>query len=304
MSRAAQSSVWMYLLIAVCLSVTVPLSAQVMIVRENSHQSVSPALSELPVVGVSASFKAPVEAEPVRRIPLPAGLKPPNEPDLARQANVMKAADQPQPLAPTLLNQFEGLGTGIPGFTIAGAPPDTNGAPGLTQYVQWVNTSLAVFNKTTGAIIAGPIAGNSLFANLGGDCQTTNDGDPLVVYDKLANRWVLSQFAVRGTGFHQCVAVSTTSDATGTYNLYSFDYSAFDDYPKMGTWPDAYYVTFNMFDPNTSAFVGADVCAYQRDAMLNGQPALQICFQQGTSVGSLLPSDVDGTAPPPAGSPD
>src|SRR5258708_9243379 len=69
----------------------------------------------------------------------------------------------------------------------------------------------------------------------------------------------------------------------------------------MGVWPDAYYTTFNMFNGNT--FVGADACAYDRNAMMNGQPATQICFQQGSSVGGLLPSDLDGTAPPPVGSP-
>ena len=302
MSRVVKSS--LSLLIALCFSLAVPLSAQVMIVRENSNQSVSPALRELPVVGVSAGFKAPKEAEPARRIPLPDGLKPADEPDPVRQTAVMQpTASQPQLLAPTLLNQFEGLGTGIQGFSILGAPPDTNGAPGLTQYVQWVNTSIAVFDKTTGAILAGPILGNSLFTNLGGDCAAKNSGDPIVLYDKLANRWVLSQFAINSTAgaFHQCVAVSTSSDATGTYNIYSFDYSTFDDYPKMGTWPDAYYTTFNMFNGNF--FVGGDVCAYDRNAMLNGQAATQICFQQGNSVGGLLPSDVDGTTPPPPGSP-
>src|SRR5205085_839012 len=74
----------------------------------------------------------------------------------------------------------------------------------------------------------------------------------------------------------------------------------FDDYPKMGVWPDAYYVTFNMFG---AGFLGADACAYDRNAMLNGQPATQVCFQQGSSVGSLLPADVDGQTAPPAGSP-
>src|SRR5262249_10279900 len=123
------------------------------------------------------------------------------------------------------------------------------------------------------------------------------------VYDKAANRWVFAQFSVSTTPFLQCVAVSTTSDATGTFNRYSFQYSNFDDYPKMGVWPDAYYVTFNMFNGTTNAFVGADACAYDRNAMLNGQPATQVCFQQGTSVGGLLPSDLDGATPPPAGSP-
>jgi hypothetical protein len=206
-------------------------------------------------------------------------------------------------LAPTLNLGFDGLGNASLGFSVTSAPPDTNGAVGLNQYVQWVNTSFAVFNKTTGALMAGPTAGNQLWAGFGGGCQTNNDGDPIVLYDKAANRWVFAQFSVSTTPFLQCVAVSTTSDATGTYNRYSFQYSNFDDYPKMGVWSDAYYVTFNMFNGTTNAFVGADACAYNRTAMLNGQPATQVCFQQGTSVGGLLPSDLDGSTPPPAGSP-
>src|SRR5437764_2792487 len=172
---------------------------------------------------------------------------------------------------------------------------------GATQYVQWVNSSFAIFNKSTGALISGPKAGNSLWTGFGGGCETNNDGDPIALYDKLANRWVLTQFSLTTSPFLQCVAVSTTSDATGTYNRYSFQYANFDDYPKMGVWPDAYYITFNMFNGNT--FVGADACAYDRNAMLNGQPATQVCFQQGSSVGGLLPSDLDGTTAPPAGSP-
>ena len=104
------------------------------------------------------------------------------------------------------------------------------------------------------------------------------------------------------TPYLQCIAVSTTSDATGTYNRYSFQYSNFDDYPKMGVWPDGYYVTFNMFN-SSNAFVGADACAYNRAAMLAGTAATQVCFQQGSSVGGLLPSDLDGLTAPPAGSP-
>jgi len=96
--------------------------------------------------------------------------------------------------------------------------------------------------------------------------------------------------------------VSTTSDATGTYNRYSFQYSNFDDYPKMSVWSDAYYETFNMFAGGTT-FVGADACAYNRAAMLAGTAATQVCFQQGTSVGGLLPADIDGTTAPPTGSP-
>lgn len=233
-------------------------------------------------------------------IPLPSGFKPANEPDTVLQKTIPRK-DLAASISSTIGLNFEGLGIGFPNYTINVAPPDTEGAVGLTQYVQWVNLSFAVFDKTTGNVIFGPVAGNTLWANFGGGCETENDGDPVVTYDKLANRWVFSQFVVKSQPFLQCVAVSTTSDATGTYNRYSFEYSNFDDYPKMGVWPDAYYETFNMFVGNT--FVGADACAYDRNAMLNGQPATQICFQQAATVGGMLPADLDGRIAPPPGSP-
>lgn len=285
-------------------SFIVPASAQVQQTFSDVHHDVSPALRDLAKTSSQPGTNAQVgEMEEVKRIPLPPGLKPAGEPDSVLQHTTPAALAT---VAPTAGLNFEGLGEGIPGFFIVGAPPDTNGAVGLTQYVQWVNTSFAVFDKSTGNMLLGPLAGNTLWQGFGGGCEANNDGDPIVLYDKLADRWVFSQFSVRGSNsgpFLQCVAVSTTSDATSTYNRYSFTYSQFDDYPKMGVWPDAYYVTFNMFAPPNLNFVGADACAYDRNAMLNGQPATQICFQQGPSIGGLLPSDVDGHTPPPAGSP-
>jgi hypothetical protein len=199
---------------------------------------------------------------------------------------------------------FDGIGKGLGSYSPGYAPPDTTGAVGATQYVQWVNVDLAVFDKATGALVAGfPKPGNTLFQSIGGACATSNDGDPIVQYDKAANRWVLSQFAVPGgsAGYWQCVAVSQTSDATGAYNVYAFGpYSQFNDYPKMGVWSDGYYVTFNMF---TSTFQGAKVCAYDRAKMLLGQPATQQCFQLSSSYASLLPADIDGTTAPPASAP-
>ena len=263
-----------------------------MTVRGQVHHDVSAPLRDL----IQAAPQAPLtkhEAEPVRRIPLPPGLSPLAE-DPVRQQTVV-------PFTPVVGTSFEGLGSGQYGFTVNSAPPDTNGTVGATQYVQWVNTSFAVFNKTTGALVAGPTAGNTLWSGFGGGCQTNNDGDPVVLYDKAAQRWIFSQFSVSTTPFLQCIAVSTTSDATGTYNRYSFQYGNFDDYPKMGVWSDAYYETFNMFNGNT--FVGSDACAYNRAAMLAGTTATQVCFQQGSSVGGLLPSDLDGNTAPPAGSP-
>jgi len=195
---------------------------------------------------------------------------------------------------------FLGVGVGLDSFTVGSAPPDTNGAVGATQFVQWVNVSFAVFSKTTGALVHGPVAGNTLWSGFGGQCQAHNDGDPIAQYDKAAGRWVLAQ-PVFESPFVYCIAVSTTSDATGTYHRYAFSMPNFPDYPKLGVWPDAYYASFNMFSGNS--FVGARACAFNRSAMLAGTAATAICFQQSSAVFSLLPSDLDGTTAPPTGSP-
>src|SRR6266849_5858489 len=191
---------------------------------------------------------------------------------------------------------FDGVGAN------GSAPPDTNGAAGATQIVEWVNTEFAVYDKATGYLLFGPAAGNTLWQGFGGPCQTNNDGDPIAQYDKLNNRWVMSQFSVTGgPPFFQCVAVSTTSDATGTWNRYAFQQPNFNDYPKMGIWSDAYYESFNMFSGNF--FVGARACAFDSASMRAGGAATQQCFQLSSTFGGLLPSDVDGTTPPPAGEP-
>ena len=288
-SPLRQAAVLASLLLCFCLP---GLAQSHMTVRREVHRDVSPPLREMIRFAAPPSLERH-EAEPVRLIPLPAGLSTLEE-DPVRQQTM-------GPLTPVVGTSFEGLGQGQYGFSVTSAPPDTNGTVGATQYVQWVNSSFAVFSKTTGALVAGPTAGNTLWSGFGGGCQTNNDGDPVVLYDKAAQRWVFSQFSVSTTPYLQCIAVSTTSDATGIFNRYSFQYSNFDDYPKMGVWSDGYYETFNMFNGNT--FVGADACAYNRTAMLAGQSATQICFQQGSSVGGLLPSDLDGSTAPPAGSP-
>ncbi|HET7402021.1 MAG TPA: hypothetical protein VFJ62_09575 [Usitatibacter sp.] len=200
---------------------------------------------------------------------------------------------------------FDGVGVGFTGpggaFTPDSAPPDTNASVGATQVVQIVNEAFAVFDKATHAVLMGPVPTNRLWQGFGGPCEADNDGDAVAVYDKAANRWVISQFAVTAAPYFQCVAVSTTSDATGAYNRYAFPYgNVFPDYPKIGVWPDAYYITFNMF---TNTFQGAKLCAYDRAKMLAGLPATQQCFQLSSSFGGVLPADLDGSTPPPAGSP-
>ena len=201
---------------------------------------------------------------------------------------------------------FDGVGVGLGSFAPNSAPADTNGAVGATQYVQWVNESFAVFDKT-GVLQYGPAAGNTLWTGFGGSCEVTNDGDPIAQYDKAANRWVMAQLSYSlAPPYYLCVAVSTTSDATGSYNRYAFSYSNLNDYPKLGIWPDGYYASYNMFKQVnffSYKFVGAKVCAFDRSAMLNGASATQQCFQLSSSFGGLLPSDLDGTTAPPAGSP-
>jgi len=191
-------------------------------------------------------------------------------------------------------------------FGFAFVPPDTNGAAGLNQYVQIVNVTIAVYSKSTGAQEMAPVAIHTLWTGFGGACefQLPDGGDPVVLYDHLANRWLVTQlqFNNAATQNEQCVAVSTSSDATGRYNRYEFDFGAnFPDYPKYGIWPDAYYNTVNIFEAHGLA--GAEACAFDRNAMVAGLVATAICFQQPSSVSSLLPSDLDGATLPPAGSP-
>jgi hypothetical protein len=210
-------------------------------------------------------------------------------------------------VAATVGLSFEGVGLGN-GYGVNAAPPDTNGSIGRTHYVQWVNEAFAIFDRTGHQVYpaTGGAAGNTLFSGFGGKCETTNDGDPIVLYDKAADRWLMSQFAVSGgSPYYQCIAISTTGDPTGTWYRYAYSFgTGFNDYPKFGVWPDAYYASYNIFN-NGSTFAGSKACAYNRTAMLAGQAApTQVCFATSTSYGGLLPADLDGSIAPPAGSPE
>ena len=207
--------------------------------------------------------------------------------------------------APTAGINFDGVGNGVYGYTVNSAPPDTNGAVGPNHYVQWVNTSFAVFNKS-GGLVWGPFNGNTLWSGFGGGCQANNDGDPIVQYDKIADRWIFMQFSVTAPyPYTVCMAVSTTPDPTGSYYRYEFSGFGieFPDYPKLAVWPDGYYATYNLFN-NGVIFTGPRFCSYDRSKMLTGAVATQQCFTLGSQFGGDLPSDIDGKTLPPAGSPD
>jgi hypothetical protein len=293
MDKFAKSAVTSLTLVCAVMMTSSAMWPQALEITRSAHHDVSPPMW-------TVSSQAPrQEDHHVRAVhPIPVGSTGPLQPDPVLQSAPSLAA------TPGTTLNFAGVGQGDYGFSPDAAPPDTNGAVGATQYVQWVNESFAVFNKATGALVLGPRLGNSLWAGFGGGCQNNNDGDPIVQYDKAANRWVFTQFSVSTTPFLQCVAVSTTSDATGTYNRYSFNYGTqFPDYPKLGVWPDAYYVSYNIFN-NGQTFAGAKVCAWDSAAMRAGAAsATQVCFQLSTSFGGLLPSDLDGALPPPTGAP-
>lgn len=219
-----------------------------------------------------------------------------------RDPVLQTAQDSPSLQTPSFNVEFEGVGYGDSFFCNC-MPPDNDGAPGTTQYVQYVNTTYQVFDKA-GNTLLGPLSGNDFWSGFGGSCQTDNSGDPVIRFDAAAQRWVVSQFAINNSApDYECVGVSQTADATGAYYRYAFPFNDFPDYPKLGIWPDAYYFTFNNFNIQGTAYVGANVCAADRTAMLAGNAASIVCFQRTSNDYGMLPSDLDGPTPPPAGTP-
>jgi hypothetical protein len=207
--------------------------------------------------------------------------------------------------APTPSIGFDGLRIGLGG---GGVPPDTTGDVSPAHYFQWVNTSWALFDKTNGNRVSGPNPGNSFFAGFGGLCQTTNRGDPLVLWDDAAERWVVSQFAFTSitTGpFLQCLAVSTTSDPLGSYHRYAFQYPIFNDYGKIGIWrsadstQNAYVLTMHEFI-NSTTYGGGSIAVLERDRILNGESARFLRIAQLPVFGHI-PFHVEGNTPMPGG---
>jgi len=209
---------------------------------------------------------------------------------------------------PSPIQNFDGLGN-LNGVL----PPDTEGDVGPNHYVQWVNLSFAIWDKSGNQLLA-PAAGNTLWSGFGGLCQTTNNGDPIVQYDQLADRWLMSQFAfdvdISGNPippYYQCIAISQTADPTGAWYRYAFlaSNTKLNDYPKFGVWPDGYYMTANQFNANGS-WGGAGVFVFERDQMLAGLSAQMVyfdLFSVDPNLVGMLPSDLDGATLPPVGSP-
>jgi hypothetical protein len=246
-------------------------------------------------------------------------IRPDRGREVADRGYSADAALQSSPGTATIgatLANFEGL-SNQDNFSVFGGrvnPPDTNGEVGLNHYVEMINLLFAVYSKT-GTLLLGPVDTGSLWAGFPIDECTEASGDPVVLYDQFADRWILTQFTTRGLDypdeplnlFYNCVAVSTTGDPTGAYYRYAFTTGYnFPDYPKYSVWRDSYLVTtreFGVLDPNV---YGIGVYGLERNKMIEGDPtarAASVLLKDGdvplNLIGDgLLPPDVDGKTKP------
>ena len=272
------------------------------IVRYASRIDTSLPLSEMPVSPPTQAVRGGIFEQPINRLP----NREVNS-STSSQSNVDPVLQGliSGPRAPSIGVNFEGVNN--VNFVL---PPDPVGDIGPNHYVQMVNLSFAIWNRN-GSILHGPVNNNSLWQNFGGPCETTNNGDPIVLYDHLADRWLMSQFAIpdRENGpYYQCIAISQTPDPTGSWYRYEFLISnnKLNDYPKFGVWPDGYYLTFNQFVWNSSgggswAWAGQGVAVFERDQMLNGDTSRMVYFDlydTEPGLGGMLPADLDGPVPP------
>src|SRR2546421_4539485 len=266
-------------------------------VGASTHNDTSPALRDMKPSKVGKKIEREANENPK----LPNKHKDSADPVVQGANSLMAFAglNMPSPL-------FNFDGVAFPGVACNCAPHDTNGEVGATQYVQIVNEGYQVFDKTTGASVLGPAGITTLWSGFGGVCQNNGSGDPVVLYDQIANRWVITQFAGVSVPTDECIAVSTTSDATGSYNRYDFHLgSNFFDYPHLSVWPDAYYMSMNVFNSAGTAFLGPQPFAFDRTAMLAGLPATFITtgITGGSSEEADLPADLDGLILPLPGAP-
>ena len=274
------------------------------VVPEVRHD-LSPPLGSLANVSVSAPTTSVL-----RQIKEPGPMRVGRGPQGQRVDTIVQDVPSASSMPPALF-AFEGIGN-VNGVL----PPDTNGDVGPNHYVQWVNLSFAIWSKgsatTPPALLYGPAPGSALWQGFGGPCESTNNGDPIVMYDHLADRWFMSQLALPNLifgfvfgPFYQCIAVSATPDPMGPYHRYQFVFNKLNDYSKFGLWPDAYYMAINQYQSGTLAYAGQGVVAFDRARMLNGEPASMVYFDLASvdmTLGGMLPSHLAGPAPP-VGSP-
>jgi len=197
---------------------------------------------------------------------------------------------------PYLLQIFDGAenddNDNLLGFLVA--PPDTDGDVGRDHFVQMINDLTTIYDKN-GNVVLGPFANNTFFKGLGGLCENTNRGDPIVIYDEETDRWLVSQFAFNSSStapWSLCIATSETDDPTGTYYQHEFSFTGigFPDYPKYGFATDAVAVMVNLFNP----FQGSGLGAIDKAELFSGDPATMVFFRPGTTEWGFVAGDNDG----------
>jgi hypothetical protein len=239
-------------------------------------------------------------------------VRPDRGPSTASNGHTADRALQSAPAVaatiPATGANFEGLSNqdnfNIFGFRVN--PPDPNGEVGPNHYVEMVNLAFAVYSKS-GVLLLGPVDTGTLWTGFAVPDCTDPSGDPVVLYDQLADRWLLTQFTTAGPTYYDCVAISTTGDPTGAYYRYAFSTGPnFPDYPKYGVWTDSYVITTREFGPTVEYGIG--VYGLEKNKMINGQRARAVSFFiDGNDpamlplVGDgLLPADIDGKQKPKA----
>jgi len=254
------------------------------------------------------TFASPVTRRPGKLEMLDVGNSPARSSPAERSttsppARVLETA-MPEPLL-----SFDGLSNfdNINAYGLVILPPDMNGDVGPRHYVQIVNALARVFDKA-GIPQTPPFKLSDLFAPLNTPCSTRNDGVAIVQYDQLADRWLISQYCNNFPPFRQLIALSKTGDPTGEYYLWEFvmPNNRLNDFAKFGVWPDGYYMSDEEFIG--SDFSGSGMFAFDRRRMLRGEPDPTFIYfntpsQTPERRRNMLPSDLDGLTPPPAGTP-
>jgi len=210
---------------------------------------------------------------------------------------------------PPILN-FEGI-SNVDNFNLYGFrvnPPSPSGDVGPNHYVEMVNLAFAVYNKQ-GSLVMGPFPIGALWEGFAVNDCTDPSGDPIVLYDQLEDRWLLSQFTTRDPTYYNCVAISQTGDPTGAYYRYAFitqpdpdlpGGTFFPDVPKYGVWPNYYVLTTRDFGDVDE--YGISVYALEKERMMAGDPSARaVQFFLDSAIipiyligDGLLPPDIDG----------
>ena len=270
------------------------------------------------------AFQAPLRKAPLAPSQEPVEIRPERGPEVkdqghsgdgALQGTERRRLAKTATLAtPAPLLTFEGVSNqdnfNLFGFRVN--PPDPVGDVGPNHYVEMVNLAFAVYDKQ-GNLLLGPVDTGTLWAGFAVPDCTDPSGDPIVLYDQLEDRWLLTQFTTRGPRYYDCVAISVTGDPTGAYYRYAFvtqpdpDLAGgtfFPDYPKYGVWTNSYVMTTRDFGEVDE--YGISVYALEKNKMLAGNPkARAVQFFLDSSVvplnligDGLLPADIDGTRRP------